>query len=88
MSKKATFKILLIIASISVGFYQFGKPSNEDERFVSYIVNPKKQNLEFFWKNEKGENFKNAENLISWLKSKKDDGDGEQLQSSEMESKN
>ena len=70
MSKKATFKILLIIASISVGFYQFGKPSNEDERFVSYIVNPKKQNLEFFWKNERGEHFKNAENLISWLKSK------------------
>ena len=70
MSKKATFIILLIIASISVGFYQLGKPLTEDERFVSYIVNPKKQNLEFFWKNEKGENFKNAENLISWLKSK------------------
>ena len=70
MSKKATFIILLIIASISVGFYQLGKPSNEDERFVSYIVNPKKQNLEFFWKNERGEHFKNAENLISWLKSK------------------
>ena len=70
MSKKATFIILLIIASISVGFYQLGKPSNEDERFVSYIVNPKKQNLDFFWKNEKGEHFKNAENLISWLKSK------------------
>ena len=70
MSKKATFIILLIIASISVGFYQLGKPSNEDERFVSYIVNPKKQILEFFWKNEKDENFKNAENLISWLKSK------------------
>ena len=70
MSKKATFIILLIIASISVGFYQLGKPLTEDERFVSYIVNPKKQNLEFFWKNEKGEHFKNAENLISWLKSK------------------
>ena len=70
MSKKATFIILLIIASISVGFYQLGKPSNEDERFVSYIVNPKKQNLQFFWKNEKGVHFKNAENLISWLKIK------------------
>ena len=70
MSKKITFVILLIIATISVGFYQFGKPSNEDDRFVSYIVNPKKQNLEFFWKNEKGEHFKNAENLIYWLKSK------------------
>lgn len=70
MSRKATFIILLITATISVGFYQFGKPSNEDDRFVSYIVNPKKQNLDFFWKNEKGEHFKNAENLISWLKSK------------------
>lgn len=70
MSKKTTFIILLIVATISVGFYQLGNPSNEDERFVSYIVNPKKQNLEFFWKNEKGEHFKNAENLISWLKSK------------------
>ena len=50
MSKKATFIILLIITTISVGFYQFGKLSNEDDRFVSYIVNPKKQNLEFFWK--------------------------------------
>ena len=70
MSKKGTLIILLIIASISVGFYQFGKPSNEDDRFVSYIVNPKKQNLEFFWKKEKGEHFKNAENLISWLKNK------------------
>lgn len=70
MSKKATFIILLIITTISVGFYQFGKPSNEDDRFVSYIVNPKKQTLRFFWKNEKGEHFKNAENLISWLKSK------------------
>ena len=70
MSKKGTFIILLIIATISVGFYQFGKPANEDDRFVSYIVNPKKQNLEFFWKNKKEEHFKNAENLISWLKSK------------------
>jgi uncharacterized protein YigE (DUF2233 family) len=70
MSKIGTFIILLIIAIISVGFYQFGKPANEDDRFVSYIVNPKKQNLEFFWKNKKEEHFKNAENLISWLKSK------------------
>lgn len=70
MSKKGTLIILLIIASISVGFYQLGKPLTEDERFVSYIVNPKKQNLEFFWKNERGEHFKNAENLISWLKNK------------------
>ena len=70
MKKKIAF-LLLIIALISIGFLALSKNEIvEDERFVSYIVNPKKQNLEFFWKNEKGENFKNAENLISWLKSK------------------
>ena len=70
MKKKIAF-LLLIIALISIGFLALSKNEIvEDELFISYIVNPKKQNLEFFWKNEKGENFKNAENLISWLKSK------------------
>ena len=70
MKKKIAF-LLLIIALISIGFLALSKNEIvEDELFISYIVNPKKQNLEFFWKNEKGEHFKNAENLISWLKSK------------------
>mgnify|MGYP003452266662 FL=1 len=70
MKKKIAF-LLLIIALISIGFLALSKNEIvEDELFISYIVNPKKQNLEFFWKNERGEHFKNAENLISWLKSK------------------
>ena len=70
MKKKIAF-LLVIIALISIGFLALSKNEIfEDEQFISYIVHPKTQNLAFYWKNEKGENFKNAANLISWLKSK------------------
>ena len=70
MTKKITF-LLLIITVISVGFLAISKNElAEDERFISYVVNPKTQNIAFFWKDENGERFKNAKNLISWLDSK------------------
>jgi uncharacterized protein YigE (DUF2233 family) len=72
MSKKALFILPAIIISIILfGFLTLQKNSSlDDNRFITYIVNPKKQNLTFFWKNEKGENFKNAENLKLYLKKK------------------
>lgn len=70
MTKKIAF-LLVIIALISIGFLALSKNEIiEEEQFISYIVNPRTQNIAFYWKNEKGENFKNAANLISWLKSK------------------
>ena len=70
MTKKFTF-LLLIITFVSVGFLAISKNElAEDERFVTYLVNPKTQNVAFFWKDENGERFKNAKNLISWLDSK------------------
>lgn len=70
MSRKNNKILLIIIVSISFGFFSVSKCKKiEDERFVTYIVNPKKINLEFYWENKQGENFKNAENLKSWLKS-------------------
>ncbi|ESU25225.1 putative periplasmic protein [Flavobacterium limnosediminis JC2902] len=72
MTKKVAVIFLIIISSISVGFYVQSKKSKIDhDRFISYVVNPKKRNVEFYWKNEKGENFKNAENLKFWLKKQK-----------------
>ena len=69
--KKTTYLFLLKIIIISFGFLNVTKKDLiENDKFVSYIVNPKKQNLEFFWKNENGENYKNAENLILKLKTK------------------
>lgn len=73
MTKKvAILSIISLISLISVGFFvQSDKSKIDDERFISYIVNPKKLNIEFYWKNEKDENFKNAENLRIWLNKKK-----------------
>ena len=69
MRKKIAFIFLIIISSISVGFFvQSKKLKIDDERFVSYIVDSKKLNVEFYWKNEKDVNFRNAENLKLWLK--------------------
>ena len=72
MTKKVAVIFLIIISSISVGFFVQSKKSKiDDERFISYTVNPKKLNVEFYWKNKNGENFKNAENLKLWLKTQK-----------------
>ncbi len=71
MTQKTKYIAIFIIVLISFGFLNLTEKSDvENDEFVSYIVNPKKQKLEFFWKNGKGENYKNAENLILWLKTK------------------
>lgn len=65
-------KIIILILIISISFFaQTEKTNIEDERFITFTVDPNKQNLEFYWKNEKDENFKNVENLKLWLKKKR-----------------
>jgi uncharacterized protein YigE (DUF2233 family) len=41
-----------------------------DDRFVTYIVDTKKQDLRLYWKNDENEIFKSIENLNKWLYSK------------------
>ncbi len=43
------------------------RQKSTDKPFVSFIVNPKKQDIKFYWKNEKQENFKSILNLKNWL---------------------
>lgn len=72
MTKKTTIVFFLILSLIGFGYYKQSKAINaEDERFISYTVDTKKSNIAFYWKNEKGENFKNVENLRAWLKNQK-----------------
>lgn len=61
---------VLLISLLSISFLYQSKQNISDERFITYVVNPKKVNLQFFWKDEKGENFKNAKNLAVWLEKK------------------
>jgi uncharacterized protein YigE (DUF2233 family) len=55
---------MLATASI-FGFVQKGKIT--DDRFISYIVDTKKQDLKLYWKDEKQQNFKSIQNLKTWL---------------------
>ncbi|WP_394758752.1 phosphodiester glycosidase family protein [Flavobacterium sp.] len=72
MNKKVSILFLIIITLLLFGFFtQSNKVNADDERFITYIVNPKKQNIQFYWKNEKEENFKNAEYLKVRLKKQK-----------------
>ncbi len=60
-------KNYLIIFSILIlsCFFISSKKQNND--FVEYIVNPKKQSIKMFWKDDKQYNFKSIANLKSWL---------------------
>lgn len=63
MYKKASVILLLIIASVV--FFQFSKDKDSD--FVSYTANPKKENIELYWKNDKQVVFGSIHNLKNWL---------------------
>jgi len=45
----------------------FTKHFQDDDRFITYIANPKKQDIRLYWKNEQGENFRSIQSLKSWL---------------------
>jgi uncharacterized protein YigE (DUF2233 family) len=57
--------LLLLISSVSFCFLK-----KDDDRFVSFIVNPKKQNLALYYQNEKQENYKSILNLKLELEQK------------------
>lgn len=65
------FLLLTILLLAIAGILAFPKQQkNGDKRFVSNIVDPNKQDLKFYWKNEKQENFKSIGNLKNYLESK------------------
>jgi uncharacterized protein YigE (DUF2233 family) len=42
-----------------------------NDPFISYIINPKEKNINFYYQNQKQENFKSIQNLKYWLAQKK-----------------
>lgn len=65
MKKKIIISLSILI--ICVMFIQFVSKSQVDENYVSCIVNPKVNEVNFFWRNEKKINFGSIENLKNWL---------------------
>ena len=66
MKKLIILPFILLFAL--AGLFSFGKRYQTiDDRFVLYKINPANQNLQFFWKDDKGQIFKSIANLKSWL---------------------
>ena len=60
------FTTILALATVSI-FALAPKEKINDEGFISYIVDPKKQDLKLYWKDEKQQNFKSIQNLKAWV---------------------
>ena len=55
---------LLTVFLILIGMNGFCNPSvNKDAHILSYVVNPKKQSLHFYWKDSNGNIFRSIQNL-------------------------
>jgi uncharacterized protein YigE (DUF2233 family) len=72
LNKKLKTKSILISVIVmlftAILFFLFSKKDViDDSRFVNYIVNPTKQNIQFYWKNDSDENFGSIGNLKNWL---------------------
>jgi uncharacterized protein YigE (DUF2233 family) len=71
MKRKNIFIVIFIILLLGSTLFLFRKKDAiDDNRFISYIVNPTKQNLQFYWKNDSNENFKSIIHLKNWLAKK------------------
>jgi len=62
--------ISVLIVSSTIFIQYESNLANNDVRIISYELNPQKQDLRLFWKDDKGEEFKNIRNLKTWLESK------------------
>jgi uncharacterized protein YigE (DUF2233 family) len=65
INKKTIFTIILFAAVAMNLFAQ--KVNTYNSEFVSYTVNPRKQDLKLYWKDNKQEKFRNILKLKTWL---------------------
>lgn len=70
MKKRILLLILSVIVITYTSAYFYKNEKYNDNSFVTYVMNPKKQQLKLYWKNDKQEIFKSILNLKNWLESK------------------
>jgi uncharacterized protein YigE (DUF2233 family) len=63
---------LVVLSFLLVSFFAVRDVKTaDDDGIISYTVNPKKANIQLYWKNDKGENISSIENLKEYLKTQK-----------------
>jgi uncharacterized protein YigE (DUF2233 family) len=70
-NKEKKYLLLRVLFLIAIALYFTLKTNTKhDDQFVSFTVNPQKQNLQFYWKNDSNVAFKSIANLQNWLTTK------------------
>lgn len=68
MNKNRFFLLTAIfLLTIEGTFVIAQKGKTLDDRFISYTVDAKKQDIKLYWKDDKQSNFKSIQNLKAWL---------------------
>ncbi len=70
MKKKQLIFLSIFLILLSAVISIFSRPHREDERFISYRTDLKKQHLALYWKDDRNQPFKSLQNLKRWLDSK------------------
>jgi len=67
---KLFFIVAAVLFLVVVAAFQIHKNA-DDDIIISYIVNPAKQDIQLYWKNDKGEILRSIQNLKTFVESKK-----------------
>ena len=68
MNRNRIILLPILIAISTIGYLIYRKSTiKSDDRFVSYLVDAKTQDINFYWKNEEKEIFISLQNLKTWL---------------------
>lgn len=70
MNIKRLFLSFTILALLAVALSAFISRKSQNENILSYSINPKTQELKFYWKDDKGQLFRSIQNLKTYLEKK------------------
>ena len=71
MIKNLPLKLTLVFGFIFIGMSAFKTDKKQDDaRFVNFIVDPQKSNIELYWKNDNNELLNNFQNLKNYIEKK------------------
>ncbi|MEL6257316.1 MAG: hypothetical protein AAFR87_35305, partial [Bacteroidota bacterium] len=75
MEKRQLLWLVLGILVAIVNYFSITgeRPWEDNDRILSYVLNPAEQDLDFYWKNDKGELYSNFKQLKNELRKEEKD---------------
>ena len=67
MVKKNWLHLLVLVLLSFAGTSSYAPIAYEDNRFISYVADTKKQPFQLYWKNDQGKPFRSIASLKEWL---------------------